>query len=394
MRRSGIAGVGLALAMTATLAACGGESSGAGGDSYKVGFTSDLSGKYALNGVGQRDGFKAYFDYVNSQGGINGHKVDVTYLDDASDVTRGTTNTTQLMTVDGASAVAGYMLSNICGAAGAVAEVHKVPINCANAADDLLDPVKPYIYTSRLAQSWEALPMVTLAEQLLDIDKPKVALIIYASAASIKLQESLEGLVKEKGWDLVANEQVPLTASDASAQTAKVIASKPDVIIGSLYDPLAVTFMRTLKAEGVDVPFIDYDGATYTAGLLAVKDPNFYVFSSFSVDGEGEGAGLEEYRAALKEADVDAATPYVNNGYAQAFSIGKGLEECGFPCSGEDLQKALDKQDADTGGFAGGPMKFSPDNHQGMLFANFYVWDEETQSAKVALEGTPAGAGF
>jgi len=378
--------------IVASLSACGGSGSG-GGSQYKVGFNSDLSGKYSLNGVGQRDGFKAYFDYVNAQGGINGHQVDVTYLDDASDLTRGTTNTTQLMTAKKVSAVGGYILSNVCGAAAVLANKNRVPINCSALSDDLLTPVQPYVYTARMSQSQEAKPMVTLATGLVKKDKPKVAIIIYASAASVKLQGGLENLVKANGWDLVANEQVPLTATDVSAQAAKVIASRPDVIMGSLYDPLAVSFVRALNAAKMNVPFIDYDGATYQGGLLALKDPDFYVFSSYTVDGKGDGAGLDQYRSALKAANVDPTKPFVNTGYLQALSIGEGLKACGFPCNGAKLQSALDSQSVDTGGYASGALGYSKDNHQGLRAASFYVWDDASQSVKVALANTPAGSG-
>jgi branched-chain amino acid transport system substrate-binding protein len=394
MFRSRIALAGFGALVAASLAACSSSATGgSAGAQYKVGFNSDLSGKYSLNGVGQRDGFKAYFDYVNSQGGINGHKVDVTYLDDASDVTRGTTNTTQLITAKKVSAIGGYLLSNVCGAAAVLANKNKVPINCSALSDDLLTPVQPYVYTARMSQSQEALPMTTLAKQLVQKDKPKVAIIIYASAASVKLQGGLEKLVKANGWDLVADEQVPLTATDVSAQAAKVIAAKPDVIVGSLYDPLAVSFMRALNAAKVTAPFIDYDGATYHGGLLALKDPNFYVFSSYSVDGTGTGAGIDQYNAALKLAGVDPTKPFLNTGYLQALSIGEGLKACGFPCSGEKLQAALDSQSVDTAGFASGTLGYSKDNHQGLRAASFYVWDNATQSVKVALKDTPAGSG-
>lgn len=389
--------VGVAALTAASLAACGSGSGdgGSGGESgpYAVGFNSDLSGKFSLNGVGQRDGFKAYFDYVNSQGGINGHQVEVTYLDDASDVTRGTANTTQLMTAKRVSAVGGYLLSNVCGAAAVLANTHKVPINCSALSDDLLKPVQPYVYTARMLQSEEALPMITLADQLVEAEKPRVAVIIFASASSIGLQKSLEALVKQKGWQLVASEQVPLTATDVSAQAAKVIASKPDVVVGSLYDPLAVSYMRTAKAAGLDVPFIDYDGGTYEGGILAIKDPNFYVLSNFSVDGEGDGPGLEQYRAALAAANVSPTKPFVSTGYAQALSIAEGLKACGYPCSGQQLQAALDKQNVDTGGFGAGPIQYSPDNHMGSRFASFFVWDPATSKVKAALEKTPGGSG-
>jgi branched-chain amino acid transport system substrate-binding protein len=389
MNRSRIAAVGVAALLASSIAACG--SSNGGSSQYKVGFDSDLSGKYSLNGVGQRDGFKAYFDYVNSQGGINGHKVSVTYLDDASDVTRGTANTTQLMTADKVSAVGGYILSNVCGAAAVLANKNKVPINCSALSDDLLTPVQPYVYTARMSQSQEAAPMVAQAEQLTS-GTPKAAIIIYASAASLALQKNLESIVKAKGWDLVADEQVPLTATDVSAQAAKVIAAKPDVIMGSLYDPLAVSFMRSLSAANLKSPFIDYDGATYQGGLLALKDPSFYVFSSYSIDGKGAGAGMDAYRAALAIDKVDAGKPFVNTGYLQALSIGEGLKACGFPCSGTKLQAALDTQHVDTGGFAAGPLGYTASDHQGMHFASFYVWDPTSEAAKAALQNTPAGA--
>jgi branched-chain amino acid transport system substrate-binding protein len=390
------AAAGIAALTAVALAACGSGTGGGGSggsEPYQVGFNSDLSGKFSLNGVGQRDGFKAYFDYINSKGGINGHQVEVTYLDDASDVTRGTANTTQLMTAKRVSAVGGYLLSNVCGAAAVLAANNKVPINCSALSDDLLKPVQPYVYTARMLQSEEALPMITLAEQLVKKDKPRVAIIIFASASSIGLQKSLEALVKQKGWELVANEQVPLTATDVSAQAAKVIASKPDVVVGSLYDPLAISYMRTAKAAGLDVPFIDYDGGTYEGGIVPLKDPNFYVLSNFTVTGEGDGPGLEEYRNALKAANVSPTKPFVSTGYAQALSIGEGLKTCGFPCSGQQLQAAFDKQNVDTGGFAAGPIQYSPDNHMGSRFASFYVWDEATGKLKVALDKTDAGSG-
>jgi ABC-type branched-subunit amino acid transport system substrate-binding protein len=394
MFRSRIALLGVGALIAGTLTACGGSGQGGSGDSeYQVGFTSDLSGRYSLNGVGQRDGFKAYFDYVNSKGGINGHKVNVHYLDDASDVTRGTANTTQLMTARRVSAVGGYILSNVCGAGAVLANTHKVPINCSALPDDLLHPVQPYVYTARMSQSQEALPIVTMAKQLVKSDKPRAAIIIYASAASVSLQKGLEALVKSNNWELVANEQVPLNSTDVSAQTAKIVAAKPDVIMGALFDPLAVSFMRGLKAANLSAPFVDYDGATYKSGLLALKDPNFYVLSMNSVDGKGDGPGLVQYRAALEANGVSAETPFVNNGYSQALSIGEGLKSCGFPCDGQKLQATLESQSIDTGGFASGNLGYTKTNHEGLKAASFYVWDPATNTVKAALENTPAGTG-
>lgn len=396
MFRSRIALLGVGVLLASTVAACSSSSSpgsGGGSGTYKVGFDSDLSGQYSLNGVGQRDGFKAYFDYVNAHGGLNGHKVDVTYLDDASDVTRGTANTTQLMTAKGVSAVGGYILSSVCGAAAVIAAKNKVPINCNAVSDDLLHPVQPYVYTVRMSQSNEASPQIEMAKKLVTSAKPKVAIIIYASPASIALQKGLEKLVAANGWDLVADQRVPLGQTDLSSQLAKVVAAKPDVVMGALFDPLAVSFMKGLKAASVSAPFIDYDGATYKSGILALKDPNFYLLSSMSLDGSGDGAGLTQYNAAVKADGFDTGTPFVNAGYLQALSIGEGLKACGYPCNGQKLQAAFDKQSVDTGGFTSGTLGYTADRHEGLQSASFYSWDPTTSAVKAALEGAAAGDG-
>jgi branched-chain amino acid transport system substrate-binding protein len=406
MKLAGFAVIGVGALLASSLAACASGASGAtgatgatggggadSGGTYQVGFTSDLSGPYALNGAGQRDGFKAYFDYVNSQGGINGHKVNLTVDDDASDVTRGTANTVQLMTAQKVSAVGGYILSNVCGAAAVIAAANKVPINCGSLSSDLLDPVKPYVYSGDISQNEEAGPMAAMVKKLVTTPTPKVAIVIFASAASISMQQSLELYAKADHWDLVANVQVPLGATDVSAQAAQIIAAKPDVIVGSLYDPLAVSFMRALSAASVNAPFVDYDGATLQGSLLALKDPNFYVLSAHTMDGQGNSPGLAAYRAALKLDNVDGTKPFVNFGYVQALAIGEGLQKCGYPCSGQQLQKALDTLDVDTGGVTSGNLAYTPTNHEALHAASFYVWDPAKNAAVAALVNSPEGDG-
>ncbi|WP_157749329.1 ABC transporter substrate-binding protein [Jatrophihabitans sp. GAS493] len=381
-----------------TLAACSsgsssGSASGGGGD-YQVGFNSDLSGKYSLNGVGQRDGYKAYFDYVNSKGGINGHKVNVNVTDDASDVTRGTTNTTQLMTAKKVSAVGGYILSNVCGAAATIAATNKVPINCGSLAEDLLNPAKPFVYSAAISQNMEAGPIFNMGKTLVaDKPAPKAAIIIFASAASVSLQQGLERYVKSAGWNLVANQSVPLTATDVSAQAATIIAAKPDVIMGSLYDPLAVSMMRALKAANLSVPFVDYDGATYKSGLLALKDPNFYLLSAKTADGVGDTQYLKDYQAAAAMAGKDPTTPFFNTGYVQALEIGEGLKKCGYPCDGAKLQTTLDTLDVDTQGVTSGNVTYTASNHEAVHSASFYVWDASKNAAVVAAKDLPEGDG-
>jgi branched-chain amino acid transport system substrate-binding protein len=364
---------------------------GASPDAYKIGFVSDLSGKFALNGVGQRDGFKAYFNHLNANGGINGRPVHVTYLDDGGEASRGSANVTRLGTDPELSAVGGFLLSNSCGAAAPRAESLQVPLVCSAAAPDLLEPVHPFVYGARTSQTNQALPMLDFAESVVGVERPKVAVIVFASAAGAGLSSELERLAGERGWEVVAAESVALTATDVSSQAARIVAAEPDVVVGALYDPLAILFMRTLDARGVETPFVNYEGATAAGGMIPLKDPNFYVLSNMSLAGEGDAPGVVRYREALERAGVPPTRPYANVGYLIAMEIAEGLRACGFPCSGADMQRALDGLRFDTEGFASGPVGFSPDNHEALDTVSFYVWDEQSQAVVEAASGVPAG---
>ena len=60
--------------------------------SYAIGATLGLTGPIAGVATPYRDGINAYFSFVNGQGGIGGHKIKFTALDDATNVTTGVAN--------------------------------------------------------------------------------------------------------------------------------------------------------------------------------------------------------------------------------------------------------------------------------------------------------------
>jgi len=371
----------------------GGASSTPGvatGDPYQIGFTSDLSAQFAANGTGMRNGFQAYVDWVNKHGGINRHPVNVTVLDDAAKTDRGLANVTQLITTQQVSAIGGFLVSNICGAAAPVAKTNKVPILCNAVSGDLLNPVQPYVYTSRTTQQAEARPMIDFAKTLVTTSTPKVAVITLASAASASLRQSLKDIAGASGWPVVADETVPLTASDLSAQTSTVLKGKPDVIVGALHDPLAILFMRTLASQGASIPFIDYDGATLTA-LSGLKSSTYFLISAMTINGQGSGSGLQQFRDVMTASGSDPGTAFLNVGYVQAMILLDGLKACGFPCTGAQLQPKLDQLNVETGGVTSGPLTFTASNHEALHAVNIYTWDTSGNAPKVAKANLAGG---
>ena len=90
----------VALGSISGLSALGGPSvAGAAsrGTPINVGFICSCTGPLASSVQIGEPAFKAWVSYQNSHGGINGHKVDVTYKDDASSPTTSTTQIQQLL---------------------------------------------------------------------------------------------------------------------------------------------------------------------------------------------------------------------------------------------------------------------------------------------------------
>src|SRR5215813_548193 len=90
------------------LAACGTSNNNTTtdtGGTYKWGLDVELSGALSFYGQSIADGVKAYVEEVNAKGGINGHQIELTSLDDAGDQSRAAANATQLATVNNVNAI-------------------------------------------------------------------------------------------------------------------------------------------------------------------------------------------------------------------------------------------------------------------------------------------------
>lgn len=387
-----------AIAASLLVGACGGSATSGGGTStatgtpIQVGFTSDLSAQFATNGQGLKKGLDAYVTHLNRNGGVNGHPINVTYLDDAAQTARGTANVTQLVTQNRVVAITGMLVSNICAAAAPQAEQFSVPFICNNAAEDLTNPAKPYIFVATMGAGDETKPAIGVVQSLVKTSTPKIAIVTLASAAIASYRTGVKAAAAKLGWSVVSDEQVPLTASDVSAQASKIEAGKPDAVVAGLTDPLIQILMRKLAADGFNIPVVDYDGMTFT-GLQQIASPNLYALNTYAyASASVKDQGVKDYMAVMKEAGLDPNAPFVNRGYTQGLILATGLKGCKGDCTGAQLQANLNKLNVQTGGFTSGTITFSSSNHTSFHAMNAYVWDAAGSTAKVYKSDLAGGA--
>jgi branched-chain amino acid transport system substrate-binding protein len=153
-RSSALVAGGAALAL---VAACGGgssASSGSGGasgpgytkDRITVGITNALTGPGGSVCGPFTQGAKAYFDSVNSQGGVLGHTIDYKILDDAYDASRAVANMRELLNQKMLAFVGGCGTIQAAALAPALS-AQKVPYLFPYAGlRSLVQPTNPYVY--------------------------------------------------------------------------------------------------------------------------------------------------------------------------------------------------------------------------------------------------------
>ena len=401
LKRSAVAtGVALIALAASACSSSGSSSSGSGSGSgsgstsgsYNIGFIDSLSGPVGPYGQGQLKGAQTYVSYINSHGGINGKKINLSVLDDGSESARAVSDTLQMINQQHVLSIAGFALSDICDAALAPARKASVSVLCIAAARNLLDPPNAHLFVSQVDVGDEVATEFGLAKHLATSSSAKVAFVTTDAASNVSLRSGLAKSAANVGWHVVANEIIPDSATSMSTYVNAVIASKPDIVMGAINETAAIALLRQFNSAGVKVPVIDYNGGDDVGTLQAVNSPNFYVVREYNYAYPSfTGAANATFIAASKSANVNPNQVFVVNGYFQMFVIAAALKECGESCTPAKLTDALSQLHAPTGGLTPGPIEFTSTNHSALHVQNAYRWDSATGIPQVVLSNLPTG---
>jgi branched-chain amino acid transport system substrate-binding protein len=367
------------------VAACSSSSSSSSGAStsssgssssgtYNIGFTSGLTGQFGAVGQGVKNGAEAYFSQVNASGGINGHKINFTALDDALDSNRGVANMIQLVTQDKDIAVLGFHDSVVADAVAPYAAQYKVPMLVATVDASLVSPVLPYVYAITCQTADYAAAQVAEAKNLMASHSGTVKVGIVTTSDSTALQEwsnDVNTMTKSLGWDVVASEISPQDAISAAPAISKIIAAKPDILIMALgTDPFLISAMKQIQQAGATFPVVEYDAPGWNT-LQSVASHQLYYVSAIAY---ATSAATPQFVTDATAAKVDPNAIYVSRGYLQGEVIAAALKICGWPCTGAQLDSALNQVNISTGGLISGGIQYSATDHEAVRNMAAFQW--------------------
>ena len=231
---------------------------------------------------------------VNDAGGVNGAKLRIVILDDATKPAQATNNLRKLAGDDHVLAVAGPLTSSAAEVTFPVAnEMKVVSTSQASSKPGVAKLNRPWAFRNTIDEGVLGRTTVPYYKQAFSIKS--VAIIFDAKDATAATVGSkiMPGLMKDNGIE-VLNANDPLSFNtgdlDVSAQVTKIKALNPDGVVVSADYSQAVTVIREMKRQGVIKPVVGATQLISSAILKAAPEIPIVAPATFYATMKGERA--------------------------------------------------------------------------------------------------------
>ncbi len=342
---------------------------------------------------------------INDSGGINGAKLRIVILDDATKPAQATNDLRKLAGDDHVLAVAGPLTSSAAEVTFPVAnEMKVVATSQASSKPGVAKLNRPWAFRNTIDEGVLGRTTVPYYKQAFGIKK--VAIIYDAKDATAATVGSkiMPGLMKDNGIE-VLNANDPLSFStgdlDVSAQVTKIKALDPDGVVVSADYSQAVTVIREMKRQGVIKPVVGSTQLISSAILKAAPEIPIVAPASFyaSMTGDRPEQFVKELTPLLRKISGLPATiepsMYDANIYEIASIYIEAIKKAGVTGKPEDLEAdrtRIRDYMAKLSGFAGlgGPIAF---NEDGDAIKAFFVVEGRNGSWQSKVRGCSAADG-
>ena len=234
---------------------------------YRVLYIGPFSGPLAAVGGVEFAGLKAAATYINSQGGILGHRVQITTMDDQGTGTKAVSDGQQAL-----SNISQYSMIY----AGTFGQ-DSIPLAAVFAKTPTLQfgALPPTIlqtgkYPNQfLAGSLTNAPEVGLATEMKSKGITRFAIVTGDDATGQTGAKDLQAAAKSAGLTVTATEFVPDAAVDATSQVQGALASHPQALAVNNFTPVIGAILKARSKLGSTLPLYgDVYFSVFNFGLI------------------------------------------------------------------------------------------------------------------------------
>ena len=354
LRAAAIALVGLVLAGTAGAAPA--ADPGLTSSTVLLGGTVPLTGEAAAFGsVGP--GAKAYFDYVNAKGGVNGRTIEYRYYDDAYNPAQTVQLTRRLVEQDKI-----FAIFNSIGTANNLAirdylNAQKVPqLWAGDGSQSIGRSWAKYPWTMGFLMSYRGEGDVYGKTIVKSRPKAKIAVLYENTELGLDMLTGLTRAIAGKGPRIVAKQAYEFTGADVSGQIGLLKASGADTLMlfatpKFFLQAIATThrlgwrpqvYIASVSIEPTIMGIARFNAPELTKGALSiafVKNPNDPIWA--------KDKAVALYRSIMRKYDPSGKQTDVYNWYGMtvAWTMVETLRKAGKSPTRSSLLKAAQSLD-------------------------------------------------
>jgi len=342
----------------------------AAGEPYSIGAVLSESGPGSSLGRPEADSVQLAVDEINKAGGIAGHPLKVTIIDDESNPTTAV-NAVRSLLDQKVAAIVGPSLTQTTLAVTPIVADAGVPLISLGSSAQIIEPVSEHKWIFKVPIT--DIHMVRLIQAYLKRqNQTKVAVIYRDDDYGKSGLAHFEDAGKSAGIEVIDAEAIASTASDATTQLTHIRAANPQAVVAWTTLPSAATIVKGYRELALPYPLYYSDGAATGVFLQQAGDAlNGAYIASLKINvadqlppSDPQARLLRHYIDAFdqlypKDAPVSIFGGF---GYDGVYLLKAALEKAGS-AQADKLRDALEHT---TYLGASGTFRVSPSDHNGL----------------------------
>ncbi len=336
-----------------------------------IGSCAPLSGQMKVRGAQVVSGGRAYFSYINDQGGVNGRKINLVSCDDEYKAASA------IICFDNClkgKVLAGALFQGTAAATKIVpmSELNHLPVvGFSMGAQFLLEPVRRTVFQVRSALDNETTEQVNTLWKTLGIRK--IAIVFQNDAYGAACREGVVKALQKLGAVPVAQVSYSRLSENVNDVIKELHDSHPQALVLAASGDALPMIVKRKQEIGADVLLVGISVGTDILVKEAGDAANGVIITQVVPLTQTDLPTVKLYEKLLSK--YEHAQPSFSSfeGFLIAMTVVEGLKRAGKDLTREKFVQALESlHDVDMGLGSKFKLSFSPTNHDG--FSSGVYW--------------------
>ena len=310
-------------------------------DIIRIGAPLPLTGPLSPEGIKQKQGYDLWAEAANAKGGVKAagksYKVEIVYVDYASNTPRAVQTAERLITEDKVNFLFSPFGSGATKAASGVSEKYGIPTVAATASSEqVYDQGYKYLFGTFTPNDTLTEPLTSIVTKR-DPNIKRVAILARNDLFPLAIGNEMEKSAKKRSLDVVMFEKYAIGTMDHASAITQMRAAKPDWIFATGYINDLILIRKQMNDLGVSAPVVTMIAGPAYKEFIEATGPLAENVSSAAwwhpavrYDGKGVFGSTENFNKRWEEKYKDLPD------YAQASAA----------AAGEIFQLAIEKADS------------------------------------------------